>query len=86
MLERISEVQCVGLLYEANGKPYTLKKATFIYADNGRGKSTLASIFQSLSTGDISKISNRKTVDGTLPQKVTLQFNNGHKVAFENGA
>ena len=85
MIERISDVQGIGLLNQANGKPYTLKKSTFLYADNGRGKSTLASIFQSLSTGDASAILSRKTVDGTVAQRVSLQFNSGHKVEFDKG-
>ena len=86
MLERIEEVQGIGLLYRANGKIYKCQKATFIYADNGRGKSTLASIFRSLSTGDASLITSRKTVDGTDLPKVALQFGSGHKVTFDNGA
>lgn len=70
----------------ANGKPYTCQKATLIYADNGRGKSTLATVLRSLSNGDASLITHRKTLDGTLPPKVTLQFGSGHKVTFEAGA
>lgn len=85
MLERIEEIQGVGLLHQANGKPHSCKKATLIYADNGRGKSTLVSVLRSVSTGDASLIANRKTVDGTLPPKVVLQFDNGQKVKFETG-
>ena len=86
MLERIAQIQGIGLLHQANGKPYTCQKATLIYADNGRGKSTLATIFRSASTGNASLITAFKTVDGTLQPKVVLQFGNGHKVSFENGA
>ena len=86
MLERIEEIQGIGLLYQVNGKPHGLKKATLIYADNGRGKSTLATILRSVSTGNSALVTGMKTVDGTLPQKVVLQFNSGHKVTFENGA
>lgn len=86
MLERISEIQGIGLLHQANGKPHTCQKATLIYADNGRGKSTLATVFRSVSVGDATLITHRKTVDGTLPAKVTLQFGNGHKVLFDGGA
>ncbi len=85
MLERISDIQGIGLFHQANGKPYTCQKATLIYADNGRGKSTLVSIFRSTATGNASLISAYKTVDGTLPTKVILQFGSGHKVIFENG-
>ena len=86
MLERISDIQGIGLFHQANGKPYTCQKATLVYADNGRGKSTLASIFRSATTGNASLINAYKTVDGTLPSKVILQFCSGHKVSFENGA
>jgi len=84
VLERIAEIQGIGLLHDANGKPHTCKKATLIYADNGRGKSTLATVLRSVSTGDTSLITARKTVDGTLPPRVLLYFGSGHKVSFDN--
>jgi len=86
MLERIADIQGIGLLHQANGKQHTCQKATLIYADNGRGKSTLAAIFRSVSTGNASLITAFKTVDGTLPPKVVLQFGSGHKVSFENNS
>lgn len=86
MLERIADIQGIGLLYQANGKPYTCQKATLVYADNGRGKSTLATIFRSASTGNAGLITAYKTVDGVLPPKVVLQFGSGHKATYENGA
>jgi wobble nucleotide-excising tRNase len=82
MLERIEQIQGVGLLHDANGKPYTCQKATLIYADNGRGKSTLATVLRSLSTGDASLIAQRRTVDGTMPPKAILHFGSGHKVTY----
>lgn len=86
MLERIEEIQGIGLLHAANGKPHKLLKTTLIYADNGRGKSTLATVLQSLSTGNAPLILNRKTIDGTLPPQAVLQFANGHKVTFSGNA
>lgn len=85
MLERIHEIQRIGLLHQANGKPFACKRATLIYADNGRGKSTLATVFRSVSINDATLITDRATVDGTLQQKVVLQFGNGHKVTFNSG-
>ncbi len=35
--------------HDANGRPHKLEKFTILYADNGRGKFTLAIIFRSLS-------------------------------------
>ena len=86
MLERIEEIKGVGLFHDASGKQFTCKKATLIYADNGRGKTTLASVLRSASTSDPKLISDRKTVDGTLSPKVVLQFDSGHKVLFEKGS
>jgi len=86
MLKRIECVEGIGLLHEARGPSHELKKATFIYADNGRGKTTLSSIFQSLSKNNASLIADRKTIDGTLPPKITFQFDSGHKVNFNNGS
>lgn len=86
MLERIAEIEGVGLLHKANGKSHTCSKTTLIYADNGRGKSTLATVFRSVSTNNPSLVSACKTIDGTLPPNVILQFGSGHRVTFENGA
>ena len=85
MLERISQVQGIGLLHDAIGKSHPLRKATLIYGDNGRGKSTLATILRSLSIGDASLIAARKTLDGKLPPKVMLQFGSGYPVNFDLG-
>jgi wobble nucleotide-excising tRNase len=82
MLERVEQIQGVGLLHDANGKPFKWQKATLIYSDNGRGKSTLASVLRSVATGDASLITERATVDGTLTPSVSLQFGSGHKVTF----
>jgi wobble nucleotide-excising tRNase len=86
MLHRIEEIQGIGLLHDANGKPFGCQKATLVYADNGRGKSTLATILRSVSTANAILINGCKTVDGTLPPKAILQFDNGHKVSFSNGS
>jgi wobble nucleotide-excising tRNase len=86
MLERIELVQGIGLLHDANGKPYKCHKATLVYADNGRGKSTLASVLRAASTGDATRMNACRTVDGTLGPKATLQFASGHRVFFENNA
>ena len=82
MLERIEEIKGVGLFHDANGKPHKFQKATILYADNGRGKSTLASILRSLSEGNSKPVLDRKTIDGTFPPSVTLQLSNAHKVTF----
>lgn len=82
MLERIHRIKGIGLLHDAGGRKYGLKKASLIYADNGVGKSTLASIFRSCASNDHSLIHHRKTIDGNNQPEVLLQFSNGQKSAF----
>ncbi|MBW5877773.1 AAA family ATPase [Yersinia enterocolitica] len=86
MLERISYIRAVGLLHDVNAAKFKLKKANFIYADNGRGKSTLASIFRSYSQSNPALIINRKTLGSTDEQKVELHFSNGNKAVFDKTA
>ena len=84
MLERIHRVKGIGLLHDADGRQHAFKKATLIYADNGVGKSTLASIFRSCASNDPDLIRRRKTIDGNYPPEVLLQFSNGQQSAFTN--
>jgi len=86
MLERIHRVKGLGLLHDANGGPFGLQKASFIYADNGRGKSTLASLFRSCATNNPALITNRRTIDGANDQEARLQFSNGQYSTFQNGS
>lgn len=86
MLRRIQSITDVGLFHNANGAPHQLAKATLVYAENGRGKSTLASVLQSCSTGDPAIINNRKTLDGVQTPGVHLQFDHGIQINFANGA
>lgn len=84
MLERICRVKGIGLLHDADGRQHTFKKATLVYADNGVGKSTLASIFQSCASNNPDLILRRKTIDGNYQPEVLLQFSNGQQSAFAN--
>jgi len=86
MLERIHYIKGLGLLHDANGAPFNLQKASLIYADNGRGKSTLASMLRSCSTNNPALITMRKTIDGVNAQEVKLQFTNGQSSSFCNGS
>jgi len=82
MLKRICQVKGIGLLHDADAKAFGLKKATLVYADNGRGKSTLASIFRSCSVNNAELILNRRTIDGVNNPEVLLLFDNGQKSTF----
>ena len=83
MLSRIKQIQGIGLFHDADGSSYELAKCTLIYGDNGRGKSTLTSILRSAGTGDPSTLQERKTLDGTLPEHVLLQFDDEEQIEFD---
>lgn len=74
MLSKITILRGIGLLNDAlPGRPVDLKKYNLIYADNGRGKTTLADILRSLSTGDCSRlIATRKTLKGAMDPEVQI--------------
>lgn len=84
MLERIQCIKSTGLLNDVTPPSFSFKKANLIYADNGRGKSTLASIFQSCATNTPSLITNRKTIASTVPQEVRFQFSQNKISHFNN--
>lgn len=85
MLERIENIQGLGLLHDVNGKPFKFHRTTLIYAENGRGKSTLANALGSVALGRGQLLAKRTTIDGKLPMSIALQFSSGHKVTFTNG-
>lgn len=84
MLERIHRIKGIGLLHDADGRQHAFKKATLIYADNGVGKSTLASIFRSCASNDPDLIRRRRTIDGNHQPEALFQFSNGQQSAFIN--
>lgn len=83
MLKRINKIQGIGLFHDADGSQFELARGTLIYGDNGSGKTTLTSILRSAATGDPSELLERKTLDGTLPEHVLLEFDNGEQVEFD---
>ncbi len=85
MLRRFEEIQGIGLFHDAKGSRFGCGKATLVYADNGRGKSTLAAILRSLSTGSAAAIKGMGTIDGRLPPRAVLQFDDGQRVTYQDG-
>jgi wobble nucleotide-excising tRNase len=87
MLKKIHEIKNIGLFHNATTNQYAFGKHTLIYAENGRGKSTLASVLSSCSNGDASLIDKRKTVDSSVSEvpEVKFEFLNGLQVSFTSG-
>ncbi len=85
MLEKILQVKGVGLFHDVNGASHKLQKASIIYADNGRGKSTLVSLFRSCYAGNPKLLLTRRTIKGNQEPEVDLLFSNGQRSKFKNG-
>src|SRR6266404_4173034 len=64
-----------------------LARLTLVYAENGRGKTTIAAILRSLATGDPIPIAERRRLAAQHPPHVVLDCSGGPSPAvFENNA
>jgi len=85
-LERISLLRNIGQFESVSaGAQLPLTKLSLIYAENGRGKTTIASILRSLMTGDPTLIEERQRLGTPLTPHVVLNFS-GSSIVFQNGA
>ena len=88
MLEKVIKLEGVGLFAAPLAKAVELKQATLIYADNGRGKSTLAAVLRACAGADAQAMTARATIGGTGPTRAQLRFKlptGGSNISFENG-
>lgn len=88
MVNRIHLLRNIGQFDSVNsGANIPLTKLTLIYAENGRGKTTLASILRSLSTNSPIPIQERKRLGSANDPHVVLDCDgNPANVVFQNGA
>lgn len=71
----------------ATGASIILSRIALIYAENGRGKTTLAAVLRSFATGDAIPIVERKRLSATHPPHVIVEYSGGAKPAtFMNNA
>lgn len=86
MIQKILGIRNLGLLYDACASGATvLGRVTIIYADNGRGKSTLASMMRACHLADAGRLNARKTIDSVNPPEVSLLLD-GARVEFKANA
>lgn len=86
MVEHIQLLRNVGQFDSVTPTPKTaFNKLALIYAENGRGKTTLATIFRSLSTGNPGLITERHRLGAQHPPHVVINANN-QPYMFQNGA
>lgn len=85
LLTKVLGIEGVGLLRQATGgNKHAFGKTTFLYAENGRGKSTLASVLTSCATREPDLIEDRVTIDAQVQPAAKLLF--GSALAeYKNG-
>ena len=86
MLEQIIQVEGVGLFEKAlPDGPLALRKAVAVYADNGRGKSTLSCLIRSLRDNDCDELHARRTLGAEAEQRAELLID-GEKHTLSGGS
>src|SRR3546814_84415 len=70
----------------ASGAQLPFNRLTVIYAENARGKTTLAAILRSLASGRADLISERTRLGAANPPHVVIDTGAGAPAVFQNGA
>lgn len=86
-VDRIQLLRNVGQFDNvATGTQLPFGKLTLIYAENGRGKTTLATILRSLSSGDADLVSERQRLGAQHPPHIIVARQGMAPHMFQNGA
>ena len=86
MLQRIISIKNVGRFQNCDAMgDVTFRRFTLVFAENGRGKTTLCAILRSLFTNTPAFIIGRKTLGSMESPEVQLLLGNGN-TTFRNGA
>ena len=87
MINQLQLIRNVGRFDSVALANHPLGRLTLIYAENGRGKTTLAAILRSLATGDPIPIVERRRLAAQHPPHVIIGCAGGVAAAmFQNGA
>lgn len=85
MIDRFQLIQNVGQFGNATAaQDLAFTPFTIVYAENGRGKTTLASIIRSLATGNPEHITERHRLGAQHPPRVVISAR-GQTLVFEQG-
>jgi wobble nucleotide-excising tRNase len=87
MIRKILKLQNVGLFQDTTQHGTAdLAQVTAIYADNGRGKSTLATVLRACQLGDAGRLQAKKTIDAVGDPEVTFLLPAGNHIDFTANA
>ena len=87
MITNFQLVRNIGTFDSVNaGAELSFNQFALIYAENGRGKTTLAAILRSLASGDPLPIVERRRLGAQHPPHVVVVDDAGQQAVFQNGA
>ncbi|WP_158976942.1 AAA family ATPase [Cellulophaga sp. L1A9] len=87
MLDNINLIRNIGKFSSVDsGSQLNLQELALIYAENGRGKTTLASILRSLGSQDSLPIIQRKRLGGQGEPHVVITDSNSSRAVFQDGS
>ena len=85
MVRALSLIQNVGKFDNVNaGAALPFAKMTVIYAENARGKSTLAAVMRSLASNSPDLITERRRIGSQHPPRVVIDLDGGAPAVFQN--
>ena len=82
-IKKISLIENVGKFKKASASKIPLARLTLIHAENGRGKTTLATILRSLASGDPSLINDRRRLGARESPHVVIECQ-GENLIFKD--
>jgi len=86
MINKLNLIKSIGQ-FDSVTTAINLGKLTLVFAENARGKTTLAAVMRSLSTGEPVPIDERRRLGATQPPEVVIECGGGTSPAcFKNGA
>ena len=87
MLQRIISIKNVGRFRNcAAAGDVTFGRITLVFAENGRGKTTLCAILRSLFSNTPAIVLGRSTLGSEAQPEAQFRFSNNVNIAFRNGA
>jgi wobble nucleotide-excising tRNase len=87
VINHLTLLRNVGQFASVEARQFDLLRLVLIYAENGRGKTTLSAIFRSLATGEAVPIVERRRLGAQHAPHVVIDCTGGPPPAvFENGA